>query len=514
MSAAFAGLRLAGSTFGRQCIPKQHLSQRCFSNGAFFTRKFPKSPTLLARRQFTFTSKNPILETAGAGTKVAESPLGGLADGFAAGKQALKDAAHVKRRSFFPETSSKAVGYWLIGSAGLVFGIVVLGGLTRLTESGLSITEWKPVTGTLPPLTAADWEENFSKYRNSPEYRILNPNMTLDEYKFIYYMEWSHRLLGRFIGLSFVLPGLYFVARRRVSARMAARIAGISALIGFQGFIGWWMVKSGIQDDLFQKPGSHPRVSQYRLTAHLGAAFAVYAAMLWNGLSVLRENRLLNPDPKAALAEYKALANPNLRIFRGSVAVVMAMVFLTAMSGGLVAGLDAGLIYNEFPRMGTGLMPPTKEMFDPFYSHTSDKSDLWWRNMLENPTTVQFDHRVLATTTFSLIVALFAYSRYNPKVAAALTKRAKVGTMGVLHLAILQVLLGITTLIYVVPTHLAATHQAGSLALLTGTIVLGSRVWLPRYAARVASKRLEMLSAGAKGLKLPVKPNVVKAEGL
>lgn len=136
MSAAFAGLRLAGSTFGRQCIPKQHLSQRCFSNGAFFTRKFPKSPTLLARRQFTFTSKNPILETAGAGTKVAESPLGGLADGFAAGKQALKDAAHVKRRSFFPETSSKAVGYWLIGSAGLVFGIVVLGGLTRLTESG------------------------------------------------------------------------------------------------------------------------------------------------------------------------------------------------------------------------------------------------------------------------------------------------------------------------------------------------------------------------------------------
>lgn len=509
---AFAGLRLAGSTLGRQCIPKQHLSQRCFSNGSFFTRKFPKAPRLLARRQFTFTSRNPIVETVGGGAKVAESPLGGLADGFAAGKQAIRNAAHTKKRHFFPETSSKAVGYWLIGSAGLVFGIVVLGGLTRLTESGLSITEWKPVTGTLPPMSAEDWEENFSKYRNSPEYRILNPNMTLDEYKFIYYMEWSHRLLGRFIGLSFVLPGLYFIARRRVTARMAGRIAGISALIGFQGFIGWWMVKSGIQDDLFQKPGSHPRVSQYRLTAHLGAAFTVYAAMLWNGLSVLRENRLLHPNPKAALTEYNALAN--LRMFRASVGVVMAMVFLTAMSGGLVAGLDAGLIYNQFPKMGTGFVPPTKEMFDPFYSHTGDQSDLWWRNMLENPTTVQFDHRVLATTTFSLIVALFAYSRCSPKVAAALTKRAKASTMGVLHLAILQVVLGISTLLYMVPTHLAATHQAGSLALLTGTIVLGSRVWLPRYAARVASKRIEMLHLGAKGLRLPVKPRVVKARGL
>lgn len=322
--------------------------------------------------------------------------------------------------------------------------------------------------------------------------------MDLEEYKFIYYMEWAHRLWGRVIGLSFVLPGLYFVARGRVSPRMATRIAGISALIGFQGFIGWWMVKSGIQDDLFQKPGSHPRVSQYRLTAHLGAAFAVYTAMLWNGLSILRDNRLLK-DPKIALAEFNTLSNPNLRFFRRSVGVVAAMVFLTAMSGGLVAGLDAGLIYNEFPRMGTGFIPPTQEMFNSFYSHLPDRSDLWWRNMLENPTTVQFDHRVLATTTFSLIVALFAYSRLSPKVKAALTKPGKAGVMGVLHLAILQVLLGIGTLVYVVPTHLAATHQAGSLALLTGTIVLGSRVWLPRYAARVAQKQIEMTGRGVRG---------------
>lgn len=264
------------------------------------------------------------------------------------------------------------------------------------------------------------------------------------------------------------------------------------------------MVKSGIQDDLFQKPGSHPRVSQYRLTAHLGAAFAVYTAMLWNGLSILRENRLLHPDPKAALSELKALSHPNLRFFRRSVGVVAAMVFLTAMSGGLVAGLDAGLIYNEFPRMGTGFVPPAKEMFSPFYSHLPDQSDLWWRNMLENPTTVQFDHRCLAISTFSLIVALFAYSRLSPKVAAVLTRPGKAGVMGVLHLAIMQVALGIGTLVYVVPTHLAATHQAGSLALLTGTVVLGSRVWLPRYAARVAQKRIEMMAgrravSGTKG---------------
>lgn len=326
--------------------------------------------------------------------------------------------------------------------------------------------------------------------------------MDLEGYKFIYYMEWAHRLWGRVIGLSFVLPGLYFVARGRVSSRMATRIAGISALIGFQGFIGWWMVKSGIQDDLFQEPGSHPRVSQYRLTAHLAAAFAVYTAMIWNGLSILREHRLLNPDPKTALTEFAALSHPHLRLFRGSVGVVAAMVFLTAMSGGLVAGLDAGLIYNEFPRMGTGFVPPVEEMFSAFYSHRPDRSDLWWRNMLENPTTAQFDHRVLATTTFSLILALFAYSRLSPRVRAALTRSARAGTMGVLHLAILQVALGIGTLVYIVPTHLAATHQAGSLALLTGTIVLGSRVWVPRYAARVAQRRIEMAAASAAARKL------------
>ncbi|KAF8533871.1 cytochrome oxidase assembly protein-domain-containing protein [Trichophaea hybrida] len=416
--------------------------------------------------------------------KAGESPLGSLADSL------IRPATGKASGSSWSEISDKKVGYWLLGSATLVFGIVVLGGLTRLTESGLSITEWKPVTGTLPPLSQQDWMDNFNKYKDSPEYRILNPNMTLDEYKFIYFMEWSHRLWGRAIGLTFVLPAIYFIVRRRVTPKVALRLLGISSMIGFQGFIGWWMVMSGLRDDLFAEPGSHPRVSQYRLTAHLGAAFTVYAAMLWSGLDILRENRFLR-DPQSALTTLKSLSAPQLRIFRGLVGLLVAMVFATAMSGGLVAGLDAGLIYNEFPKMGTGYMPPTKEMMDPFYSHTEDHSDLWWRNMLENPTTVQFQHRVAALSTFTAICAVFAYSRFNPKVAEVLPKNVRVSVMGVLHLAIMQVLLGISTLIYMVPTHLAAIHQAGALALLTGSIVLGHRVGLPKTAARIAAKRIE-----------------------
>ena len=359
----------------------------------------------------------------------------------------------------------------------------------------LSITEWKPVTGTLPPLSHEEWMENFNKYKDSPEYRILNSNMTLDEYKFIYFMEWSHRLWGRAIGLTFVLPAIYFTTRRRVTPKVALRLMGIAGMIGFQGFVGWWMVKSGLRDDLFAEPGSHPRVSQYRLTAHLGTAFAVYAAMLWSGLDILRDNRLLRgAQGSGALVVVKSLSAPQLRVFRRLVGLLVAMVFATAMTGGLVAGLDAGLIYNEFPKMGAGYVPPTKEMMDPFYSHAEDRSDLWWRNMLENPTTVQFQHRVMALSTFAAISMVFAYSRFNPRVAAAMPKKVKAGMAGVLHLASLQVLLGIGTLVYMVPTHLAASHQAGALALLTGSIVLGHRVWLPRTAAGIAAKRIRAAS--------------------
>ncbi|TGZ83994.1 COX15-CtaA-domain-containing protein [Ascodesmis nigricans] len=449
--------------------------------------QLPQGSPLTQSRPFSFTSN------LSATLKTETTPLGGLATSI------TKEA--VKKTSAWPETSDRKVGYWLLGSAGLVFGIVVLGGLTRLTESGLSITEWKPVTGSLPPLSHADWVENFDKYRDSPEYRIINPNMTLEEFKFIYYMEWAHRVWGRVIGLSFVLPATYFIVRKRVTPRVARRLLGISGLIGLQGFIGWWMVKSGLQDDLFVKPGSVPRVSQYRLTTHLGAAFALYVAMLWSGLDILRENRLFK-DPKLAIETLEKLKSPQLRAFRGLVGLLGVMVFTTAMTGGLVAGLDAGLIYNEFPKMGTGYMPPVKEMFNTFYSHRDDNSDLIWRNMLENPSTVQFQHRVAALTTFSTIVAVFLFSRLNSRVAQAMPKDVRKGMMGVLHLAIMQVLLGIGTLIYIVPTHLAATHQAGALALLTGTVVLGHRVWLPKVAARIAGQKLQAAAVRAAARKI------------
>ncbi|KAF2201921.1 electron transfer protein 1, mitochondrial precursor [Delitschia confertaspora ATCC 74209] len=384
------------------------------------------------------------------------------------------------RKSTFPETSDKSVAYWLLGSAASVFGIVIFGGLTRLTESGLSITEWRPVTGSLPPTSQSDWESEFSKYRASPEFQLLNPNMTLPEFKQIYWMEWTHRLWGRVIGLTFLFPTAYFIARRKVSASMAVKLTGICALIGFQGVIGWWMVASGLKDDLFA-PGSHPRVSQYRLTAHLGAAFAVYISMLLSGLSILRERRFL-ASPESALSHLNALKHPHLRLFRGSVVALCGLVFITAMSGALVAGLDAGLIYNEFPYMGVGLTPPKKELFDPFYSHTEDQSDLWWRNMLENPSLVQLDHRILATTTFTAIMSLFAYTRLSPKVKVKMPKDAKKGMAGLVHVVWMQAALGISTLIYMVPTWLASAHQGGAMALLTMAVVLYSRIRMPRKA--------------------------------
>lgn len=358
-----------------------------------------------------------------------------------------------------------------------------------LILQSLSITEWKPVTGSLPPTTEEDWESEFHKYRSSPEFKMLNPNMTLSEFKSIYYMEWTHRLWGRFVGLSFGIPALYFIARRKVSGPMALRITGIAGLIGFQGVLGWWMVKSGLKDDLFAT-GSHPRVSQYRLVAHLGTAFLCYSAMLWNGLSILRTHKLLN-NPHVAKASLERLGSPRLRIFRSSVGALAVLVFITAMSGGLVAGLDAGLIYNEFPYMGLGLTPPKSELFSDFYSHTSDNSDAWWRNPLENPSLVQLDHRILATSTFTSVMALWAYSRFSRNVRASLPKYARKGVHGVVGFVFLQVVLGISTLIYLVPLPLASAHQAGSLALLSYVLILGSRSWLPnRRVSSLVTKAL------------------------
>ncbi|KAH8882123.1 COX15-CtaA-domain-containing protein [Thozetella sp. PMI_491] len=468
-----AGLRLSQSTLVcRQCLRPP---------------KPTSPPSILSRIAWPRPTRS---HSTAAG---AQTPAAGLDSQLVyAGKAAKENASRASdstsSKSSWPETNSKVVGYWLLGSAVSVFGIVVWGGLTRLTESGLSITEWKPVTGSLPPLSQGDWQSEFDKYRASPEYKQLNPHMDLDEFKKIYFMEWSHRLWGRFIGLSFVLPTIYFVARRRVTPRMAANLAGISALIGFQGFIGWWMVKSGLKDDLFAE-GAHPRVSQYRLAAHLATAFVCYSWMLLAGLRVLRSHRLLR-DPAAASKHLAALQSPALNTLRRSVAGLTVLVFTTVLSGALVAGLDAGLIYNEFPHMGKGYMPPKSELLDEFYSRKEDRSDLAWRNMLENPSLVQLDHRILATTTFCAVLALFAYSRRG-RVLSAMPKDVKKGVMGLVHLVSLQLALGISTLIYMVPTSLAAAHQAGALALLTGALVLGHRLRVPPSMLRLVQKKMQ-----------------------
>ena len=393
----------------------------------------------------------------------------------------------------------RSVGYWLLGTAGLVFGIVVVGGLTRLTESGyvrcetrltrrLSITEWKPVTGIIPPLSQEAWTIEFEKYKSTPEFKLLNSRMELEDFKSIYYMEYSHRLLGRVIGLAFVLPAAYFVIRRKVSRRFAFALGGIGVLIGFQGFLGWWMVQSGLTEEELQVQDGVPRVNQYRLAAHLGTAFAVYTLMVLSGLSVLKKNKFLRMDSFARKAWVDSLSTNEIKRFRGKVVGLSHMIIATALSGiillnflfirlgALVAGLDAGLIYNEFPMMGNSLIPPLKELFNPYYTRTSEPStlSLVLRNIGENPVLVQLDHRILAVTTFGLITLAWVSAMRRP-----FPKPIKNGAHVVMGFALLQAALGISTLIYLVPTHLAATHQAGSLALLTAVLVLLGRLRAP-----------------------------------
>ncbi|KAG0003490.1 Cytochrome c oxidase assembly protein cox15 [Entomortierella chlamydospora] len=357
------------------------------------------------------------------------------------------------------------VGYWMFTISAMTFGIVVLGGLTRLTESGLSIVEWNLIKGMKPPRSQAEWEEEFEKYKQFPEYKLLNHGMSLEEFKRIFYYEWSHRMLGRAIGAAFILPGIFFAARGMLSKSIARRSLIIGGLIGFQGALGWYMVKSGLDEQLMSTPGATPRVSQYRLAAHLGSAFLIYAGTFMTGLKILT-------DYKISKGAYESLAaainNPILKRFKGAAHGIVALVFMTALSGAFVAGLDAGLVYNEFPLMGGRLMPPVNELFDSHYLHKNDHPTLGlWRNMFDNQVTVQFNHRVLATSTFTAISALFLYSRNLP-----LPLHARLGVNILLGVACGQVGLGIATLLYMVPVSLGTAHQAGSLTLLTAAMYL------------------------------------------
>jgi len=369
---------------------------------------------------------------------------------------------------------SRAVGYWLLSCSALVLAIVVVGGVTRLTESGLSITEWKPITGIVFPRTAEQWQQEYEKYSQSPEFKIMNSSMTVEDFKRIYFMEWFHRILGRSIGLAFVLPAGYFLLRGRIQGRDRLLALSGAALIGFQGFLGWYMVRSGLELPVVRPSSSQegitdpnviPRVSQYRLAAHLGTAFVLYAGMLWRGLSILSDRK-----PGSV-----KLALPVPRAFRTATLLTTGLVFLTAMSGAFVAGLDAGLIYNEFPYMGEGLAPPRTELF---------RIEPWWRNVFENPSLVQLDHRVFGMTAYTSVMTLFLASLRSKwrETLPASTRRA-------LQLTVLaanvQVLLGISTLLYLVPTELAAAHQAGSVFLLSALLALGVTMRRPGMIRKI-----------------------------
>jgi heme a synthase len=326
----------------------------------------------------------------------------------------------------------RAVAAWLLACCALVFAMVVVGGVTRLTHSGLSIVEWQPIVGTVPPLNESQWLETFEKYKLTPEYRLVNHGMTLDAFKGIFWWEYAHRLLGRLIGLAFIVPLAWFWMRRRIDRPLALKLAGIFLLGGLQGALGWYMVRSGLVDD--------PRVSQYRLAAHLSLAVGIYAAMLWTALELLRPRRRFAARVPATLTRHAWWAT--------------ALVCYMVVTGGFVAGIRAGLAYNSFPLMNGHVLPPEAFSLEP-----------WYLNFFGNMAMVQFDHRLGAWALAIVVPWLWVRAR-----AAALEARQRLALHALLAALVLQVTLGISTLLLAVPLPLAAAHQAGALILLTAAL--------------------------------------------
>jgi cytochrome c oxidase assembly protein subunit 15 len=325
--------------------------------------------------------------------------------------------------------SHRAVARWLLACCALVFVMVVVGGITRLMHSGLSIVEWQPLVGTVPPLNDAQWEETFAKYRKTPEFRLRNHDMTLAGFKGIFWWEYAHRLLGRVIGLVFFAGFAWFLARGTVRGSLAWKLGAIFALGAMQGALGWYMVKSGLVDD--------PRVSSVRLAAHLGLAFLIYGAMWWVALG------LLNP--------VRSPASRGARLHAGLLA---ALVFGMVLSGALVAAIRAGFSYNTFPLMNGRWIPPEILLIDP-----------WWSNFVNNMATVQFVHRWLAAT-----IALLAAAFWLRLPRAGASERARVWGDVLLFALVAQVAVGIATLLMRVPLPLAALHQAGAVIVFSAAI--------------------------------------------
>ncbi len=325
----------------------------------------------------------------------------------------------------------RSVAIWLLICCGLVFVMVVLGGFTRLTGSGLSMADWRPLMGWLPPFSDAEWQRVFELYQQTPEFLKVNSHMDVDAFKSIFWLEFLHRLLGRTIGIVFLLPFIFFFVKGYIKASEWPKYLLMFVLGGMQGVLGWYMVKSGLIDN--------PHVSQYRLTAHLFAAFLIYAYMFWVAMS------LLFP-----------VAEPSRHPWYRKSFALTALTSVTIISGGFVAGLKAGKIYNTFPMMGDYWIPPGTMALEPF-----------WRNFFDNMTTVQFDHRVLAITTLLAVILFWFKAR-----KADLPERTRPAVNALLHTAVLQVVLGITTLLMAVPVILGAAHQGVAMLLFTVSLYI------------------------------------------
>ena len=322
-----------------------------------------------------------------------------------------------------------AVALWLFFVAAMIFVMVVIGGITRLTESGLSITEWKPISGVLPPMGDAAWQNEFDLYKQIPEFQKRHADMTLDEFRGIFWWEYFHRLWGRLIGVAFALPGLWLLLRGRIRSELRLRLLGIFLLGGLQGALGWFMVKSGLS--------VRTDVSQYRLVAHLLTALLIYSYILWTAFGLIRR---------------VARALPDAAILRRHVIFLLLLVVGMLTTGGFTAGLDGGKIYNTFPLMGGAFVPGDLLALEPL-----------WRNPFENPTAAQFIHRWLAVILGLTALALWLRRGRLPE-GARLPLDLLAGVVAI------QVMLGISTLLLVVPIPLAACHQAGAVMVLTLTL--------------------------------------------
>lgn len=331
--------------------------------------------------------------------------------------------------------SRKAIAAWLLACAALVFAMVVLGGVTRLTRSGLSIVEWDPIMGAIPPLSETQWQALFEKYKLTPEYQKVNVGMDLVGFKGIFWLEFLHRLLGRLIGFVFLVPFIYFLARGKIERSLTPKLVTMFILGALQGLMGWVMVASGLVDE--------PRVSAYRLTAHLLLATAIYGYMLWTALDLAGARA---PTPTGA--RHAGLAR-----------LLVAAVTLMIASGGFVAGIRAGYAFNTWPLMHGRLVPEALWALQP-----------WWVNFFENIQTVQFLHRWLAIAVLALVLAFWLrLRRETPNTAGVWTHLLPIA-------GIVQVVLGIATLVNFVPVSLAAAHQAGALVLFTVALVVTHRL--------------------------------------